>query len=285
MLEFFNRPYLFNNNLKHNIKIILAIGLGLFFFLQFFQPFGLDVITEDKKIYIIAGFGVITGMVLTLNLLIIPAVIPSLFKEAKWKIKKEIIWNIWILITLCVSYFFFSYYSEWFNMNFAGIFKISLLSTIPISVLIAINRERSLKMNLKSALELNKRLLRKENEEKIVKIEKINLASESGKVKIEIELDKLLFVRSANNYVEVYWKEEDQVQKSLLRSSLLRIEENLKKYPNIFKCHRTCLINIINIDRVSGNSQGYKLVFENVMEEIPVSRLYAKELLALMQKV
>jgi len=93
MLEFFNRPYPFNSNIKHNVKVILAIGFGLFLFLLLFEPFGLDSVNEEKKTYIIAGFGIITGMILTLNLLIIPSVLPLLFKEENWKIKKEVVWN------------------------------------------------------------------------------------------------------------------------------------------------------------------------------------------------
>ena len=220
MLEFLNKSYPFNSNIKHNVKVILGIGFGLFLFLLFFEPFGLDLVNEEKKTYILAGFGIITGMVLTLNLLIIPSILPFLFNEAKWKIKKEIIWNIWILITLSGGYFGFSFVSDWFEMSFSSIFKISLLSTVPITVLITINQDRLLKIKLRSALELNKLLQKGGWVDNTSEKEKIILVSESGKNKFEKDFDDLLFIRSANNYVEIFWKENEKINKVLLRSSL-----------------------------------------------------------------
>ena len=110
MLEFLNRSYPFNNNFNHNVKVIIGIGLGLFLFLMFFEPFGLDSVEEEKKTITLGGFGIITSLALSLNLLVIPLIIPRWFKEDKWKVKNELIWNIWILITLCGGYFGFSFY-------------------------------------------------------------------------------------------------------------------------------------------------------------------------------
>lgn len=281
MLEFLNKSYPFNSNIKHNVKVILGIGFGLFLFLLFFEPFGLDLVNEEKKTYILAGFGIITGMVLTLNLLIIPSILPFLFNEAKWKIKKEIIWNIWILITLSGGYFGFSFVSDWFEMSFSSIFKISLLSTVPITVLITINQDRLLKIKLRSALELNKLLQKGGWVDNTSEKEKIILVSESGKNKFEKDFDDLLFIRSANNYVEIFWKENEKINKVLLRSSLQKVEDSTKDNENMVKCHRTCIVNIKNIKKITGNSQAYRLIFENFNEEIPVSRSYYKELLKL----
>ncbi|MFC2119287.1 LytR/AlgR family response regulator transcription factor, partial [Bacteroidota bacterium] len=266
--------------LKHNIKVIFGISLGLFFLLLFLQPFGIEEINEDMKIYIIAGFGGITALAFTLNLIIVPSIIPVLFKEEKWKIKKEILWNLWIFITLCAGYFFFSYYSEWFNMDFASIFKISLISTIPVIILVTINQDRFTKIDLRSALELNKLLMKKETQtDTLPEKERICIDSDSGKDNFEEELDNLLFIRSANNYVEIYWKKGDDTKKILLRTSLQKAADKLTIFPKVYKCHRTCVVNIENINKVLGSSQNCRLLFDGVDEEIPVSRNYSKELI------
>ncbi len=278
MLEYLNRSYPFNNNLKHNVKIILGIGFGLFLFLILFEPFGLDSVEAEKKTITLAGFGLITGLTLTFNLLIIPLIIPKWFNEDKWKIKNELVWNLWILLNLCGGYFGFSFYSDWFDLNFTSIFKISLLGTVPISVLIAINQDRFLKLNLRSALELNNLLLKMGKGKPKIEIEKISLIAENGKDKFESDLNDILFVRSAGNYVEIFWKDFEVVRKELLRNSLNNVEKVLKNYSNIFKCHRTCLVNVDNINKLAGSSQSYKVVFDGVDDIIPVSRTCSKEL-------
>jgi DNA-binding LytR/AlgR family response regulator len=55
-------------------------------------------------------------------------------------------------------------------------------------------------------------------------------------------------------------------------------EEAVKEHKHIFKCHRSYMININYIERFEGNSQGYKLFFENVNFPIPVSRNSATKL-------
>jgi DNA-binding LytR/AlgR family response regulator len=49
-------------------------------------------------------------------------------------------------------------------------------------------------------------------------------------------------------------------------------EEVVKEHKFIFKCHRSYMVNINYIDRFEGNSQGYRLFFENLSFPIPVSK-------------
>jgi len=63
-----------------------------------------------------------------------------------------------------------------------------------------------------------------------------------------------------------------------VRCSLIYAENLLKDDKFIFKCHRSYLVNINYIDKVEGNSQGYKLYLENVPTPIPVSKIFAQKL-------
>ena len=104
----------------------------------------------------------------------------------------------------------------------------------------------------------------------------ISLSSDSGRDSIKINLTNLLLVKSVENYVEIYSKSAQGIQKELLRSSLKRIEDKLKFYSSIFHCHRTYLVNMKHIDQITGNSQGYKLTIKGFEDSIPVSRSYSK---------
>ena len=107
------------------------------------------------------------------------------------------------------------------------------------------------------------------------------LSAASGKEKVEIRLSDLLLIKSVDNYVEIYTADNGRVSARILRSSLRRIEQDLRDRPYLFKCHRAFLVNVRNISRVAGNSQGYKLIFKGIEFSVPVSRNTSKDLFKL----
>ena len=64
----------------------------------------------------------------------------------------------------------------------------------------------------------------------------------------------------------------------MVRCSITAAEESVKEHKFIFKCHRSFIVNINYIERFEGNSQGYRLFFENVNFPIPVSKSSATKL-------
>jgi DNA-binding LytR/AlgR family response regulator len=110
------------------------------------------------------------------------------------------------------------------------------------------------------------------------------LSAEGEKDKIEIRLSALILIKSIDNYVEIYAADEGRIQKRILRSSLKRIEQDLKDRPFLFKCHRAFLVNVRNIHRVAGNSQGYRLIFQGIEFEVPVSRNVSQDLFKLVTR-
>lgn len=274
MLELFNRPYPFSDDLKHNSKIIFFISVGVIVFLFFFQPFDISLLAEKEKYYLIIGFGFITFLSLSLNLLFIPSIFPKNFSSAVWKIKKEIFYNLWILSTILLGYSFYCNFLGILKFDFDMVIKLIVTAIIPISVLIIINHNKMLRLHLKLADELSKKL--KEN--KLIQEKIIHFTSDYQKDSLAIKVSLVLFIRSANNYIEVFWKEADIIKNQMVRCSMVNAEELLKEYKFIFKCHRSFMVNISYIERIEGNSQGYKLYFENVSFSIPVSKNFASKL-------
>jgi len=112
----------------------------------------------------------------------------------------------------------------------------------------------------------------------------VTFSSEGGKEEVKIRLHDLLFIRSADNYVEIYRTDNGEIKRIFLRSSLKRIEQDLKDHSLLFKCHRAFMVNVNNISRVAGNSQGYKLIFKRIEFVIPVSRNTSKNLFKLVTR-
>ena len=268
MLNVFNKPYPFNDDLKYNTKIIFFTSIGVFVFLLLFQPFDISTLPAKDKHYLIFGLAVITFLSLSLNLLIIPSLFPKKFSSVTWNIKKEIFWNLWILFTILAGYFFLNNSLGVMQFGFNMVIKLLLTAVIPISVIIIVNHNKMLRSHLKLADELSKKL--KDNKSIQEKI--IYFNSDYQKDSLAIKVSLLLFIRSANNYIEVFWKEGEIIKNQMVRCSMVNAEEILKEHKFIFKCHRSYMVNINYIDRIEGNSQEYKLFFENLSTPIPVSK-------------
>lgn len=81
-----------------------------------------------------------------------------------------------------------------------------------------------------------------------------------------------LFARAEGNYTEITTRNSDGLKKELKRISLKQFELQISGIGNLIRCHRTYLINIGQVNHVTGNSQGYLLSFQGTAEKIPVSR-------------
>jgi len=274
MLDFLKKPYPFNDDLKHNTKVIFFISTGVFAFLFLFQPLQIDALATRDKYFLVIGMGVITFLSLSLNLLILPSLFPKILNGLSWNVKKEIFWDIWILFTVSLGYFLYYKALGVMEFGFDMIIKLILIAIVPISVLITFNRNRLLRTHLKSANELNKKL----QENKMHPDKLVHFESDYQKDNLSIKANLILLIRSANNYIEIFWKEGSSVKSQMVRYSLTKAEEILKDQKFIFKCHRSYVANIKHIDKIEGSSQGYRLFFENVEFPVPVSKNYTEKL-------
>ncbi len=271
MSNFLKKPYPFNEDLRHNAKIILFISLGVLAFLLLFQPIEISSFTSKQVFYLVTGLAISTFLVLSLNLMVLPSLFPKIFDNSVWNIKREIFWNIWILLTISGSDLIF--YSKLFGLidiNFYDIARIILLGFLPVSVLIIINQERLLKSHLKSAQLLNKKL----NEGRQQKEKLIHIKSDYKKDDLLVNANSLLFIKSADNYIEVYFLADGIVNKQMVRSSLNNAELAIQEFDFIIKCHRTFIVNINHVVEIQGNSQGLKLEFKDVDFPVFVSPKY-----------
>jgi hypothetical protein len=274
MFKFIKRSYPFNDDLKYNTKIIFIISIAVFLFLVIFQPLDMNKLSFDDKAISLAGIVIVTFMSLSVNLLLVPSLFSKFINSLKWVIWKEVLWNIWILFTISAGYV--AYYKllglALFDVGVGTILKIILLGTLPITFLITTNQERLRKMYRKKALSLNQRIEEKHALPNIM----VNFESEYQKDSLSIKVASLLNICSAGNYIEVSWLDDDSdtIKKQMVRTSLLKAEQVLVKYPFVFKCHRSYLININHIEKVEGNYQGYRVFLKNTPMPIPVSRNY-----------
>lgn len=274
MKNFLNRPYSFNDDLKYNLRLSIGISIGMFLFYLFFQPLDLKNADFNNKLVIIAGFGFITLFILGLNLIFLPFIFPKFFQTGKWNLIRDIILNALIWILISTSYTFYARYVGLIEITIHSMFKLLLLGLAPVAILIVANQNKILKRYLQNALELTMKLDPEEKE-----IDEINneiiIESENKSESIRVDLKNLMLIKSANNYIEVFWKKDDEIHKKLIRNTLTKIENQLKAYPNFIRCHRTSLVNKSYIQKLARGSQGLQIRLAGMDELIPVSRQYS----------
>jgi len=275
------RSYPFNDDFRQNTKIIFAISLILFVLFFLFRPFDINILDSQEKFFLIGGLIVVIFLGLSINLLLIPAFLANARLFKKWTVLKEIFWNIWIIFTIAAGYFIYFKLVGHFSFGFYILVKVLILSSIPVSILIPYNRNRLLRMHLQSALELNSYLKEKTNP--LPKI--IHLRSDYDKDDLSVDANELLFIRSANNYIEVFWQDRKGSHSQLVRCTLKCAEEAAREYPFIFKCHRAFIVNIHQIRRLEGNSQGYMLYVGEDQRPVSVSRKYISQFKELFYKI
>ncbi len=271
MFKFFNKQYPFNDDLKYNARIILFISMGILVFLLIFQPVDISSFSQREILYLVAGYAVSTFLTLTINLIVLPSLFPRFFDRGKWNIKREIFWNIWIILAISGCYFLF--YTRVFgiiNISLSDVFKIILLAIIPVAALITVNYNRMLHSHLRTAIMMNRKLAEsKHQKEKLVHFD-----SEYKKDHLIIQSGAIIFIRSADNYVEVFYESDGTVKRKMIRNALKNVEAILEEFDFIIKCHRSYLVNITHIKEIQGNSLGYKLYFEGTDVPALVSQKY-----------
>jgi len=274
MFKFLNKPYPFNDDLKYNSKLIFFISIGVLGFLYLFQPLDVSLMDDKEKLYVVLGLAAITFLSLSLNLLILPSLFPGIFIKRVWNIKKEILWNLWILTTISVGYYLYYKVLGIFIIDFKMVLGLIVIAIIPITGLIIVNRNRMLRTNLKLAERINKKL----EDNKSIDNKLVHFKSEYAKDNLSIKVNLLMLIRAANNYIEVFWVEGENIRNQMIRTSLKNAEELLEDYSFIFKCHRSFMVNIHYIDKIEGNVQGYKIYFEKIDFPVPVSKKFAYKL-------
>ena len=89
---------------------------------------------------------------------------------------------------------------------------------------------------------------------------------------VMLHISHLLFIEAVGNYVKVCHLRDGQVRTDMLRATMKQMEETLKGYPMIVRCHRAFLVNLGQVEQIISHSGSTQLLIKNCHESLPVSR-------------
>ncbi len=285
MLKFLSEPYPLGGESRKDFLYALATGGFIAFFLIVFQPFGTYSFRMPYKNLFLAGYGVIAAAMILLMRFVVPAIFPKLIKEESWTVGKQILLLIIsIAVGLVACYIYKSVVLEE-PISFRGLFGfvivVSSVLIFPVMGYVVMDYIRRLKRYERAAQQFNHQHPSKSPPKTDFPV--ISLSDEQEKEVLKIPADALLFLKGADNYVEIYHCDNGDVKRDMLRNTLKSMEGQLD-LPQMVRCHRSYLVNLQHVHHVSGNAQGYHLHLENLEETVPVSRGRSKDVLQLLEQ-
>ena len=89
---------------------------------------------------------------------------------------------------------------------------------------------------------------------------------------VTLRIADLLYIEAVGNYVKIYQLREDGVQSSMLRATSKQMEDDLRGYPMIVRCHRAFLVNLRQVEEIVSRSGSMQLLIKHSHDVLPVSR-------------
>ena len=256
-MNFLNKQIPFINSIKKKILVAFILGFLLAFIIIFLEPFDTNNYETNYKNLILSGFGI-----LFFSIFIIYSNIESILYHRFhkiWRVSNEII-STFIFFTVSGTVIYL-YNHRFINGEVYSIksyllyFKNIILVFIPIFSPIFI-------------------YLRNKFGELMIPIPKntISIIGENKNETLKLNKKELLYIKAVENYIDIFFIDSNNTIK--FRTFRQTLSKTNKQLPFLEKCHRSYLLNIEKIEKITGNSQNAKISFSNIEQTIPLSKTY-----------
>lgn len=234
-------------------KLSLIIGSGLFLgvVLFFYEAFGIDQgisFSGHTLIERVFCFTLSVSATFGLNELII---LPKIKLHSRLQ---KLLWIVWEIISAgTVTYFLFNFFWNFTESHWSAYFlllgEFTSVMLIPFLIFFLIKAKESRTPDL------------------------MVFESSNGKDRVAIQPDKLMYIKSEDNYVSIVYEANGGERSSIIRRKLYDVEES---HPNLIRTHRSYLVNPAAIHSVLQKPKNVAVFFEHG-NSIPVSDTYVDQ--------
>lgn len=124
------------------------------------------------------------------------------------------------------------------------------------------------------------RMLREQimEDETALQVAYVQIYDEKGEMRLSVRREHLLLIESADNYVCVWYTNQNTPKKVLVRNTLKQVAEQLSS-THIQRCHRSYLINLDHVKVLRREKEGVfvELGIEGV-PDVPISKTYSESI-------
>lgn len=271
---------------KLSVKNITWLALFFAFFVSFILlmiGFNSYQNHNDIAFKTIPFFALITFLSVFFTSYSTSRLFPNYFADDSWTIGKQIFFSIVHILVIIFINSLYAYFANFCECSFGYILLANSLQTtmigIPPAIILAFWIERKYyKKHFDIAESKSKDLRKNKGLNRILSNEK-KIKFESGKEKLDVLPSNLFFVKAEGNYCRIFFCENDEVKKVILRLSLKKVEDITIHNKRIVRCHKSYIVNLDKVERIEGNARGYIFFLDKIEDGIPVSRNFPKEVI------
>jgi LytTr DNA-binding domain len=279
------QPFALEQSFRFKMLTVIVAGVFIASLLIIAEPFNINKGHFPLKILVLSGYGVVTSIVSAALYIIAPIIFPTVFDEQRWTIGKHIVHMAGIATTIAVCNYFYtvSFYKNAIPGVTLFLYFLGATYTLglPVIITVTVAIDRQLLKQRVSEANITTKYLQEisSGEHRILTARKNNVSTLSlrgvgAKESLELDLPQLLAIKANGNYAVVYYNEQEVVKKLLLRCTLKQIEFQTQEFPQIVRCHKSYIANMVCVERVSGTAQGYQFHIPSLEFSVPVSRSF-----------
>ncbi len=265
----------FVNLSKKYFKTYLGISISVFLFILFFQPFTTINFEYENKLLFIAGFGIIIFLTQVVVQIIFQPYLSRQKTENEDNSLLNSIYYFSMLALTSVAFVFYIRYVGHTIITFNTVLRVIIIClSIPVTIHLK-NLHQGMHMRYKKLLQESMLLqdqVKQFSERYANRFIELNSENESDNIRIQVS--DIIFVKSADNYVEVGFRDGAELKKKMIRNTLKNVEKQLKEFNNFIRTHRSSVVNIQYVDKLHKNFNTYWLSLDGTNETVPVSRQY-----------
>lgn len=256
---------------KSNIvRMILLTAAFSLVFINIYQPFGVNVWFEITpwQLFLYSSLITLTGVMVV--------VISRIIMYYRCKRLQLNYWQYfaWVFGEIALMALFYAIYIKLFLQDkrfFPDLLKVSaqntaLLLLLPYSVLWLYFSWQEKKQELE---DLAKGQATPESSKLM-----ISFQDEKGIMRLSVKLDHLLYIEAADNYVNIFYLNNERVTRFMLRNSLKNLEEQLKD-TEVVRCHRRFMVNCSKVRVIRREKEGVVLELDSLDTiDLPVTKTF-----------
>ena len=258
----------FYNSRPFKVTLCLVVSVFFYVFLVFFLPFGVDNYNPAHQYTLsflleIFYFFITTLLALLLNEFLLR---PLILKKVT--LKSIIAWSLWTFLLLS-SLIFLTYnlLGNWHDYSLKSYlgFLVNCTSVLvfPVVGTFFFFRYRSLQRRMDHILTSKEDLGSSD--------QLITFTGQGSKDQISLSSAIFLYGKAQDNYVELYYLEQEKLSKFLLRTSLSKLIASID-HPAIIRCHRSYMVNLLRVQAIKGGRNDIQLYLDAFDTAIPVSK-------------
>lgn len=286
-MKLLNTEYTKYNSEQKSWKNGLFSATVLLVVFVLFQPFGFREKDLALKLVLLPGFSLIAFLYSVTDFIIVRKIIKT---KKRWTLINELLF---LTVSMFPVTFVVHLISWWFTddmpLNLYWYLKLFyhvsslFLLIIIVEFLYYSSKSAGIKIEqLASRIDLVSHQPGSIKEDSKIETVTVSLEKDS----IDINRNKMVFIKSIGNYLEFYFRESDgQIKKIVKRGRMHQAEKDMEAFPEFLRCHRAFIINLKQAKQIKGNSKNARLVFDQKLEEIPVSRAQFKTMKEQLDKI